>query len=118
MQNRPGRIYYLIYFTGLSQAFITEYCQDNLHEEEHTEKICAIATLFNASNFDMLKALVQEMNRFNEAPSEAMKYLNTRPEFNERKTYTYMLFVDGKSVPKFLGHEWSGNPLLESFHFG
>ena len=30
MLNRPGRLYYLLEFHGLDQAFIREYCEDNL----------------------------------------------------------------------------------------
>ena len=114
MRNRPGRIFYLIDFTGISQAFVAEYCQDNLVRKEHIGKICAIARLFCAFNFDMLKALVEEMNRYNEAPSESLKFLNTRPEFSNKQVYSVTLIVKGKQITKECGlqSEWSGNPLL------
>jgi len=72
MRNRPGRIYYMLDYTGLTQDFIIEYCEDNLKAKEHIDKICSIAMLFNQFNFDMLKALVEEMYRYNESPEEAL----------------------------------------------
>lgn len=114
MRNRPGRIYYLINFTGLGQSFIEEYCQDNLEQKEHIEKVCAIAQIFSAFNFDMLKGLVEEMNRYKETPQDAMKFLNTRPEFNDSKRYTFKLYEGEELIPETsVGTEWSGNPLFD-----
>ncbi len=36
----------------------------------------------NEFNFDMLKALVEEMNRYNETPTDALAMLNAKPEFD------------------------------------
>ena len=30
MRNRPGRIFYMLDFTGLDEDFVVEYCHDNL----------------------------------------------------------------------------------------
>lgn len=109
MRNRPGRIFYMIDYKGLSAEFIEEYCNDNLIAKEHTEAICKIASMFDQFNFDMLKALVEEMNRYNETPQEALRMLNAKPEFDGGSTYDVEVRMNGKVVN--VGETWRGNPL-------
>ena len=113
MRNRPGRIYYMMDFKGLDQDFIIEYCEDNLKAKQHIDTICRIATMFDQFNFDMLKALVEEMNRYGETPQEAMKMLNARPEFSGDSRYKVTLQPKGLDVPQEYVelNEWAGNPL-------
>lgn len=98
MQNRPGRIYYMLEFKGLDIDFIREYCEENLNNKNHVEGVCRLSGLFDKFNFDMLKALVEEMNRYNETAQEAMTFLNTKPEYSERISYTVQASVDGVPV--------------------
>jgi hypothetical protein len=115
MRNRPGRIFYMIDFTGLSQEFIVEYCEDNLKHKEHIDRICSLTNLFAEFNFDMLKALVEEMNRYNEAPQDAMKILNTKPEFDSGCRYEVSLIVEGKELTVTTHPEvFEGNPLANT----
>ena len=114
MRNRPGRIFYMMDFVGLTADFIIEYCNDNLKNKAHIDKLVNIATLFSQFNFDMLKAVVEEMNRYNEGPEDALRLLNVKPEFDSGKSkYKVELHVEGEPVdPKFLEvQEWQGNPL-------
>jgi hypothetical protein len=113
MRNRPGRIFYMIDFKGVDAEFITEYCEDNLKAKEHIEKICQIATLFSEFNFDMLKALVEDMNRYNETPQESLRLLNAKPEFSEESKYKVELQIGGIEIDgeKVEQTEWHGNPL-------
>ena len=114
MRNRPGRIYYMLDYTGLTMEFIEEYCADNLKNLQHTDGVCKIASLFSAFNFDMLKALIEEMNRYNETAQESMRMLNTKPEFANGDEYTVQLIVDNKPVEaKDVENngKWNGNPL-------
>jgi hypothetical protein len=113
MRNRPGRIYYMLDFKGLEAEFIREYCEDVLDNKEHIEKIVSIATLFEQFNFDMLKALVEEMNRYNETPQEALAMLNAKPEFNNNGTFDVQLFIGGVEMkkPNLQNAQWRGNPL-------
>ncbi len=116
MRNRPGRIFYMIEFKGLDCDFITEYCKDNLKNQTYIERICGIAALFSEFNFDMLKALVEEMNRYNESPDESLKMLNAKPEFDQNKiAYHIELIVGGIPIEKANldnGGVWEGNPAL------
>lgn len=87
MRNRPGRIYYMLNFITLDEDFIREYCEDNLKNKTHIEAVVRISAIFNSYNFDMLQALVEEMNRYNESPQEALAMLNSKPEFEEEQQY-------------------------------
>lgn len=78
--NRPGRLFYNIAYKGLSAAFIAEYCEDRLQNKSHIDNICNLSMLFDKFNFDMLAALVEEMNRYNESPTDALRLLNVKPE--------------------------------------
>jgi hypothetical protein len=100
MRNRPGRIFYMIDFKGLDRDFIVEYCNDNLNDKTYIEQICKIATLFSEFNFDMLKAMVEDMNRYNETPQEVMKLLNAKPEYDkgDEVRFKVELLVNGSRV--------------------
>ena len=114
MRNRPGRIFYMMEFVGLSADFIVEYCQDNLINLSHIDKLVSISSLFSQFNFDMLKAVVEEMNRYGEGPEDALRLLNVKPEFDSGTCkYKVELNVEGEPVdPKLLeAAEWHGNPL-------
>lgn len=115
MRNRPGRLFYMLDYKGLDTAFITEYCMDNLKPalQFHTEKLCQIASLFGQFNFDMLKATVEEMNRYDEAPEEALRMLNVKPEFDGGNKFDIKLQLNGEELQDtdLESREWSGNPL-------
>ena len=76
MQNRPGRLFYMLEYSGLDQDFVREYCQDNINNKEYIETVVKLTIVFSDFNFDMLQALVEEMNRYNEHPKESLKWLN------------------------------------------
>ena len=114
MKNRPGRIYYMLDFYGLDAAFIREYCEDALKEEYkgHIDTILNITSIFTAFNFDMLKALCEEMNRYGESPQEALKMLNVKPEFDSGGKFTTRLMVNGVNIQDYACSKgYSGNPL-------
>lgn len=110
MRNRPGRIFYMIDFVGLDTAFIEEYCNDNLENKTHIETICKVAQMFDQFNFDMLKALVEDMNRYNESPQEVLEILNAKPEFDNGAEFEVKVEVNG-SVIEDADTAWQGNPL-------
>jgi hypothetical protein len=115
MRNRPGRIFYLLDFRGLDIDFITEYCEENLNDKGQIENVCRVSSLFTEFNFDMLKALVEEMNRFKETAQEAMKMLNAKPQTDDSGRFKVTLTVGTRSIPdaKFYPNEWNGNPLAK-----
>lgn len=112
MRNRPGRIFYSLEYKGLEEDFIREYCEDNLNAKEHIEKIVGIAGTFDQFNFDMLKAMVEEMNRYNETPQEVMIMINARPEYSNTSRYAVKLVRNGEEQDIEF-REWEGNPLTK-----
>jgi hypothetical protein len=115
MRNRPGRIFYMIDFSGLDTAFVREYCEDNLNNKEHINSVCNISTIFNQFNFDMLKAMVEDMNRYGETPQEVIKLLNAKPEFSSDVKFDVTLQVKGLDieVADLSNKQWNGNPLTD-----
>ena len=121
MRNRPGRIFYMLDFKGLEDDFIREYCEDVLEDKRHTDKICQIAATFSQFNFDMLKALIEEMNRYDEEPREALRMLNAKPEFSGDSKFRIEWRVNGRLLEdnECEPNVWDGNPLLaERIHGG
>ena len=71
----------------------------------------------------MLKALVEEMNRYKETAQEAMRMLNTKPEFGDGGRYKITLIPVGReplNETEQEDSEWEGNPLTQrrGFRFG
>lgn len=111
MRNRPGRIYYMIDFAGLDREFIAEYCQDNLVDASKAAGVMTISALFSEFNFDSLKALVEEMNRYNETAADAIQMLNAKPTTDDSGRYdTVMTNKEGEVLP-LSSNVWNGNPL-------
>lgn len=114
MRNRPGRIFYMMDFKGLDSAFIAEYCGENLKDTQHIDTIVKIAGMFSQFNFDMLKALVEEMNRYGETPQQALRMLNVKAEFSDNVVYDVELKLSGNEriIPGSMQPtQWKGNPL-------
>lgn len=115
MRNRPGRIFYMFNFDSLSAEFILEYCNDNLKNKEHTENLVKMVAVFDKFNFDMLKAIVEEMNRYDETPQQVVKILNTKPEFSTPSRFTVEdVYYKGVKIPeeKQDTKQWQGLPLV------
>lgn len=114
MKNRPGRLFYFLEFGSLDSEFVKEYANDNLREnlKTHVPKLVALADSFDAFNFDMLKAVIEEMNRYSEAPKDALSLLNIKPDGFARQKYGLRLFIDGKELPKdkLKTRTWAGDP--------
>lgn len=99
MHNRPGRLYYALDFGGLDREFISEYCDDNLKAKSRAGGVLTVSGFFSEFSFDMLKALVEEMNRYDETATEAMTMLNMKPISDDSQgSYTITVMRDGVPV--------------------
>jgi hypothetical protein len=92
MNNRPGRFFYALSYDGLGPDFVEEYCRDNLRDQGQVEKVVTYSLTFRAFNFDMLKAIVEEMNRYDEGVVDVLRYLNVSST-NETDQYEIVRFV-------------------------
>jgi hypothetical protein len=106
----------LIDFEGLAEDFITEYCEENLNDKSKIVDICRLSSLFDQFNFDMLKALVEEVNRYNEDPRDVLKMLNAKPEFEEGSEFSVSITINGETISprKTDTQTWKGNPLTNN----
>jgi hypothetical protein len=114
MTNRPGRIFYFLDYKGLDLDFIEEYCNDVLINKVYVQQVCRLSMMYSTFNFDMLKALVEEMNRYNESPQSSLEMLNARPFSDEDRTmYNVTIAVDGVDMPDehFQPRSVRGNPV-------
>jgi hypothetical protein len=95
LQNRPGRIFYNFTFDTLEQDFIQEFLDDRLDDKTQIPSILTYASVFSFFNFDMLAAVVEEMNRYKETLDDVLQVLNVKPENRKTDTFTVEAVVNG-----------------------
>lgn len=112
MWNRPGRLYYMMEFSGLTTSFVREYCEDNLANCAWLDHVIVTTQLFTEVNFDMLQAIVEETNRYDEDPRTLLRLLNLKTEFDGDAAYDVTLLVGGVEIPAacLITNVWRGNP--------
>lgn len=114
MQNRPGRLYYMLEYAGVETEFIREYCEDKLENKEHIDSVCVLGTIFSEFNFDMLQAIVEEMNRYKEDAMQALKWLNCKITYARDDYFTVTLKRGDKVYTGKQLHNngrWVGSPM-------
>lgn len=114
MINRPGRIFYAFDFEGLEEDFIRQYCADNLKKADaYLEDVVKVASFFKHFNFDQLKAIVEEVNRYDERPQDTLDYLNINPA-SDYSQYDCQLIPAGLERPLVsLSPNVVNNPLTD-----
>lgn len=90
MLNRPGRFFYVFNYSGVAADAIREFLEDNLKDKSRIESVMTYAQLFRNFTFDMLTAVVEEMNRYNEPVREVLKYLNVSMQYGGGDFYEVM----------------------------
>lgn len=94
--NRPGRFYYRLRYEGLEEAFIKEYAEDmfGVGDPRVTDIVNTSKMFGQDMNFDMLKALIEEMLRYDEPASEAIKMLNIKITGQSTNDVIILSFLD------------------------
>jgi SpoVK/Ycf46/Vps4 family AAA+-type ATPase len=85
--NRPGRFYYLFSYNGLSESAVRAFLKDNLNNHSRLESVAIYTQMFRNFTFDMLSAIVEEMNRYDEPLSEVLEVLNVSMKFSDGDIY-------------------------------
>jgi len=93
--NRPGRLFYHYEYAGVSETFVRNYAKDNLKNQDELENLVKVTTLQQKLNFDSLKAIVEEMNRFDEPATKSIRHLNIDVS-DGRANFDVEIFVNGK----------------------
>ena len=104
LQSRPGRLFYHLKFDGVNPSTIEDYCCANLKgiesiKAKRKKEIMTISQAMGVEfSFDVMKALVEESNRYDESPIETLKYLNVEPSTNGQFYRIESITKDGKEV--------------------
>jgi SpoVK/Ycf46/Vps4 family AAA+-type ATPase len=100
--NRPGRIFYHFKFGKVSESFITDYCNDVLNDKTYIPKIIDASKVINDNfSFDVLKAIVEDCNRFGGDIKDIIEDLNIHSMMG-REYESYSVIVrDSKGRRRF-----------------
>lgn len=109
--NRPGRIFYALSYEGLQEDFIREYCAENLKQCSETESVVNLSYIFKDFNFDMLQAVIEEMNRYGEPVKKVLKLLNIEPDPMERVNYDVEVTPAGSKERLYVSPSRVNRPL-------
>ena len=99
MHNRPGRLFYKLKYGGLDVNFIREYTEDTLLNKDNFDSVLSITDVIPIMNFDMLKALIEEMNRYDENAKESLAMLNIGIGAATRASFDIDVWHKGEKVP-------------------
>lgn len=123
MKNRPGRFFYMFRYGGITEEVIRAYCADVLKNKSETDAVVSYSYLFNAFTFDMLVAIVEEMNRYDEKLSQVVELVNANHEFDGGISFEIIAAIlKGKTVDED-DEEVEGDPsknvlLKQSYVYG
>ena len=100
--NRPGRLHYHFRMNRLSIDEITEYCKDNLKEENINliSEICSLGALISDFSYDMLRSIIFELNTYQCDLQEARKVLNIEARSKSPFNYT-VYYTSGETETGF-----------------
>lgn len=93
INNRPGRMYYKLDYNSLELSVVETVLNDRLINTDHIESIIRYCKIFRFISFDMLIAIIEEMNRYGESLEEVLKYLNIAGETSPYDRYTVSFHI-------------------------
>ena len=97
IKNRPGRMYYNFTYEAVDRTTVIEVVADRLNDQSRAEEILRYTQIFTFVNFDMLVAIIEEMNRYNESLQSAVDVLNIHAEVSPFDQYDgFIEVVDGE----------------------
>lgn len=76
MMHRPGRIFYHFKYESLTDGIISEYLDDTLKNPERKREIMVYCKFIPQLTFDVLKAIVEETNRYDEPIHKFIDFMN------------------------------------------
>jgi len=103
LKNRPGRVRYTKVHEGLSQATIVDYANKHLANitEEKLAGLLGVSRLASDFSFDMLQAIVNEMNLFKEDAYKAAEMMVTELRY-QGDNYLVRIHKDGELVTRLV----------------
>jgi hypothetical protein len=95
LSNRPGRIFYRYSYEGVEVDTILEYCKDKGLDEQRQKEIVTLKNRMPAMSFDLVQAVVEEMQRYGETLSQITGHLNIVPEIENTARCKIEVAIDG-----------------------
>lgn len=115
MLNRPSRIRYIKQFGDLNHDQIMEILDDILINKEFTESVISFLKPLEIITVDIVKAVINEVNMYNEPADIACKYLNVQ----QKKDAYHLYEIDDKGDNiKVLTAEIYSYAQVKSFRLG
>lgn len=94
--NRPGRGYYLFRYGSLPREIIHEVVSDSLRDTTQVEETVAFISTFPLVTFDIISAIVHEMNTFSVTAREAVKHMNVvtseKGSYNHSRSFSELAY--------------------------
>jgi hypothetical protein len=78
--NRPSRIFYRRLYDSVPDSVINEILDAELINQNWREEMLQVFDKFTSITFDIIMALVSEVNRYDESPLECAKMMNFTPQ--------------------------------------
>jgi len=97
--NRPGRLLYSIEMHGLTKEVIQEYIDINLEHPDLADSVLRAFSAFGGVTFDMVKGVVDEVNRTARPATELLEYLNIDITGDKYVQYTAKIVKGTKDYP-------------------
>ena len=115
MINRPGRIYYTLNYNKLSEDILYDYINSNLKNSSFQKEFKIVYEAIDDFNFDMLQAMVEECNRYNESPIELMEIMNIKPSDSYNKKYSMVVYDKNTNQELFKEEKFLS---INNYNFG
>ena len=109
LKNRPGRMYYKFEYDALDPTMVQELLEDQLKNKEHIASVLRYTKIFSFINFDMLSAIIEEMNRYGESLKDVLQFLNIKGESSRYAKYDYSAKVGDIAIPLMLNARYEVN---------
>lgn len=107
LQNRTGRIRYLIHFEGVKEEIVEEVLESKLENKANLQEVRSLMNLLTTVSMDNLLTIVDEMNVYDVGVREAILGLNIQFEHTE---FDLIAFINGYRVQRKVYF----NPLITS----
>ncbi len=99
LKNRPGRMFYKMDFDTLEESSIIQYINENMKKVEERPAFISRLCSFKKMTFDMLVAVIEEKNRYDETFDDILKIVNVSNQIYV-DSYDIKINYRGHNIPK------------------
>lgn len=109
--QRPGRLRYVVEFTDLERDVIEEIIDDMLLYTDHRDATIEFISVLEMITVDIVKAIVHEVNTFNEPPAAFKSVFNVKEKATSFNVYEGDITESATlTLPKYVSVDIEPNP--------